>query len=275
MPALCWRSLPFDLDVPSLQPRARHAVFRLPALQQPVDQRARASNIQTAGHHAGLQLDVLLVYGGVCGDSWLTDLSMVILQETLGGHDCRITVMPLPCSGADSSEVKASEGAQQIHDSSPTCSSVSDEHSGPAGDEQLPRAVRDFAACACGQNQFVVSGGFDGKLDAIHLQLCVLEHREVHAGTQRDSVSRKQSTSPATHPGVNDWCQGWVAKWSLLQPRNPGPIGRCHHSMCYYAAGRSLVLFGGWTNRQGCLNDVWLFHQDHMEWWQPDATGQL
>jgi hypothetical protein len=27
--------------------------------------------------------------------------------------------------------------------------------------------------------------------------------------------------------------------------------------------------------RLGCLNDVWVFSMDHMEWWAPDCGGEL
>jgi hypothetical protein len=139
--------------------------------------------------------------------------------------------------------------------------------------------VRDFAACACGQNQFVVSGGFGADLGAFHLQLFELT-RDTTATAQRDHAScnsaSPSSSNDSSCGSSSSWYSGWAASCSLLQSRShaPGPPGRCHHSFCYYPGGASLVVFGGWADRQGCLNDVWLFHMQHMEWWQPEVAGR-
>lgn len=185
--------------------------------------------------------------------------------------DYRMGTLPVLCSSLASSHAshsKCCEPASIMHDISAEVVVTT---------EQLPAAVRDFAACACGHNQFVVAGGFNGDQQTLDLQLCVLTHTNQQEdcktgdepGTSSNQLSKQHDIS-----NTMLWCRGWSATWQVLQPRNRSPVGRCHHSICHYAAGRSLVVFGGWTNRQGCLNDVWLFHQDHMEWWQPEIAGE-
>eukprot|EP00878_Enallax_costatus_P020198 GHUV01021343.1.p1 GENE.GHUV01021343.1~~GHUV01021343.1.p1 ORF type:complete len:297 (+),score=106.96 GHUV01021343.1:284-1174(+) len=269
-PALRWRSLPFSTDQKHLQPRARHAVFRLEALQTSAQQAATNSWQATpaTATTAAASIDVLLVYGGVAGDAWLTDLNLLVLQEDMNSN-CKLRLLPAPCSNTsccDTSSPADNSGATEAEagHASSTEGTV---------EQQLPIAVRDFAACACGHNQFIVTGGFDGEQQTMDLQLCVLTRSQrQQAVHQADDVTSKAPDSNSSDH-VGTWCGGWSATWQMLQPRNRSPTGRCHHTVCHYAEGRSLVVFGGWTNRQGCLNDVWLLHQDHLEWWEPECTG--
>lgn len=254
-PALAWRSLPFNPGQAGLQPRARHAVFRLDApqppqhgLQQPDTSSHTASSMGQSCCSGTVSSGCLLVFGGVRGGSWLSDLTLLVLEEEAAG-DMKTSSIAVPV------QQRAADDADSI------CS---------AGDaaSQAMLPVRDFAACACGQNQFVVSGGFGSDLGAFHLQLFEL-HRDTEAAAAAAAAAQSSSGSSS------GWYSGWSASCSVLQSRSqaPGPPGRCHHSICCYAAGASLVVFGGWADRRGCLNDVWLFHMQHMEWWQPELAG--
>jgi hypothetical protein len=69
------------------------------------------------------------------------------------------------------------------------------------------------------------------------------------------------------------WAASWECTWDVLVPRTRSPVGRCHHSCCWHAPSRSLVVFGGYSDRRGCLDDVAVFSMDHCEWWQPQCTG--
>lgn len=64
---------------------------------------------------------------------------------------------------------------------------------------------------------------------------------------------------------------------SPIEPRNMArPPGRAHHTVSHHAAGRSLLVFGGYssTGGAGFMNDLWVFNLDRMEWWQPDVGGE-
>ncbi len=66
---------------------------------------------------------------------------------------------------------------------------------------------------------------------------------------------------------------GWCAHVRRVAPRNRPPPGRSHHSVVLHGAGRSLLVFGGYASGRGCLGELWAFHMDHLEWWQPHTTG--
>jgi hypothetical protein len=196
----------------------------------------------------------LLVYGGVHGSTWLNDLTLLVIEEEATGG------------------MKTSSMAVPVRDAASDSSCGSDDAA-----NQLPLLpVRDFAACTCGQNQFVLSGGFGSDLSTFHLQLFELQKEPIPTTAKVLGSTTPCAASPGNgSSSSSDWYDGWSASCTLLQSRSqaPGPPGRCHHSICCYAAGASLVVFGGWADRQGCLNDVWLFHMQHMEWWQPELTG--
>lgn len=265
-PALRWRSLPFSPDERQLQPRARHAAFRLDALQFPAQPVSADSWPSSAAATAVVSCDVLLVYGGVVGDAWLTDLNLLVLQEGTSG-DCKLRSLRVPCSHTSSAQLTTAAASSNA---------TGDTNSTDAAQEQqLPLLVREFAACASGRNQFVVAGGFNGEQQTMDLQLCVLKHtqRQTNIAEEAGDVAFR-APNPTSNNDISIWCEGWSATWQIVQPRNRSPPGRCHHTVCHYAEGRSFVVFGGWTDRHGCLNDVWLFHQDHMEWWEPECTGE-
>lgn len=240
-------------------------MFLLDALQPSTYGPSAIGSCAAAATSATAASSVLLVYGGVNGSSWLTDLNMLVLEDMVTG-DYKLSVLTIPCSSSHHTQLEHCAAVDSKLSPLPEDAAV---------ERQLPAAVRDFAACACGHNQFVIAGGFDGEQQTLHLQLCVLTHEGQQEGCKTGDapVASSKETEASYSSSTMTWCQGWHASWQSLQPRNLAPVGRCHHSICHYAAAHSLVMFGGWADKQGCLNDVWLFHQDHMEWWQPEVAG--
>ena len=63
--------------------------------------------------------------------------------------------------------------------------------------------------------------------------------------------------------------------WQEVQPRNQPPRPRSHHTAAYDKAGRTALVFGGYSSAGGGLtSELWAFSFDHMEWWQPETTGE-
>ncbi|KXZ56238.1 hypothetical protein GPECTOR_1g207 [Gonium pectorale] len=115
-------------------------------------------------------------------------------------------------------------------------------------DGRLPLPTRrDHAACVTSPNQFVVVGGFDGTAELMDINAITVRAAE-------DSV-------------------GWGASVRTVAPRNRTPPGRSHHTVTCHASGRSLYVFGGYASSRGTLGELWAFHLDHHEWWQPNTTG--
>jgi hypothetical protein len=85
----------------------------------------------------------------------------------------------------------------------------------------------------------------------------------------------QQQQQQQQQPGADavGWAQGWRCSWELLQPRTRSPAGRCHHSCCWHADSRSVVVFGGYASMRGCLGDVQVYSVDHREWLAPAQTG--
>jgi hypothetical protein len=233
----------------------------------------------------------LVVFGGVgAGGGWLTDVSLTVMTDnssgSLAGDCCVVQTVPVPCT--HSQYGLQAEGAQG----------------------GVPAPVCDFAACECGPAAFVVVGGFDGSSASMQLQRCVLNFSrssttqlaaaDAQHATSTEHVATNNSSrvlpaaqphqhetsasdtkhNAACHTGkqqqqqhVTDWAASWRCTWEVLQPRTRSPVGRCHHSCCWHAASCSLVVFGGYASRQGCLEDVQVYNLDHREWWQPEHTG--
>lgn len=248
---------------------------------------------------AGL-VGCVVVFGGVAaGGSWLTDVNLVMVtnndsgvtdpadwglssskSEAMCGLNYR--VQPLPMSTASASQQQQQQ--HRIRES---------EH----GLGRKPQPVVDFAACECGPSGFVVVGGFDGKEASMQIQRCTT----TQAHNTSSSSSKQSAAAAASHDTPEDapaavrnhahhgdhrvqqqqpqqspeaaWAASWECIWDVLVPHTRSPVGRCHHSCCWHAPSRSLVAFGGYTDRQGCLNDVAVFSMDHCEWWQPQCTG--
>lgn len=247
-PSLAWHSLPADPDCPGITPRARHATLFLDGLQH--------QDWTDLGGVPGL-CGSMVVFGGVLGDVWLTDLQVLTILETTSGHIKLIhsTVHIIPPSIVHSQALSTDDTSSQ-----------------PVGELG---ARRDFAACACGQNQFVVVGGYDGKCEIMDMCMFTLtlchtndspgQYVAAHSCTVNNSTAVASTTSSLR---VQACCHKVTARNRLL------PAARSHHSLCYHADGKSLVLFGGYSSSVGCLNCVWLYHMEHMEWWQPDTTGK-
>jgi hypothetical protein len=246
----------------------------------------------------------LVVFGGVgAGGGWLTDVSLIVMTDSSSssssssnrnscssaGGGCVVQTVPVPCT--PSPHGLQAEGVQK----------------------GMPVPVCDFAACECGPAAFVVVGSFDGSSASMQLQRCVLtfssstaaqpaataavnaSSTQQHAATDgiskvpaapqphqpEDSIAGKDHKAACStgkqqqqqQLSVLEWASSWRCTWEVLQPRTRSPVGRCHHSCCWHAASRSLVVFGGYASRQGCLNDVQVFNLDHREWWQPEYTG--
>lgn len=229
------------------------------------------------------------MFGGVGhGGGWLTDVSLLLLTDNSGGtaDGCCVqsTLVPslAPCQQGDNRE---GAGSSRIG--------------------SLPVPVCDFAACECGQAAFVVVGGFDGQSASMQLQQCTLVYvgstEQQAADTAQSEGSGRRSCSSKDQPSttattaaiaagaVQDcegqqkqqeqltaeaWSRRWRCSWQILQPRTRSPVGRSHHSVCWHAASRSLIVFGGYANRQGCMDDVQVYNMDHREWWQPEQTGE-
>jgi hypothetical protein len=236
---------------------------------------------------------VLVVFGGVGGDSrWFNDLSVLELGHT-GGWDsrepersCQLThslssplsplshspTLSLAAAGETLTSWHTVEATQLLSDSSP--------NPGPSGRQaQSPLAppppphLRDFAGCPVGPHQFLVHGGFDGASET--------------AATYLYSVYRLDASSSATHaetatlhaataaPALaSPQRASFSATWQLVEPRNRPPPPRSHHSCAFSRPLNSVVVFGGYASGRGLLNEVWAFSLDHLEWFQPETSGE-
>jgi hypothetical protein len=231
VPALEWEFLlPSECaEQHFLQPRARHATLALAALQPAGSSSTAAEQQQDCPPEL---LGCLVVFGGVgAGDSWLTDVTLLAVSDS-GGDSCSIAALQLP-------HEQAAPSAGQ----------------GSVEGSAWPLAVRDFAACVCGPDAFVLTGGFDGQQqqESMQLQVCTLQQQT----------------------GAESWLRGWRASWRPLQPCNRAPLARSHHSAGWHAPSCSVLVFGGWASGgQGCLSDLQVFNMRHNEWWQLDCTGE-
>lgn len=246
---LRWRSLQFQSSGSAFQPRARHAAFCLEVLQpgRHEDDAARAGS------------GCLLVFGGIgAGGTWLKDLTLLALWDD-GGGQLQPQALPVPylnnckTAGADLTAGFGIDGAGPCICNGPASATAAATATGiTAAVDTVLQPLRDFAAATVSRNQFLVAGGFDGSNITMQLLLCELVRQP------QDSNVESQH-----------WPHGWAARWSQLAPRNAGPPGRCHHSLSYYGASSSVVVFGGYADGIGALEDVWLLHLGHLEWWRP------
>lgn len=211
----------------TLQPRARHAAFALPALQpvpplqlvqhhlqsmlphtqggastRPPSADAGTSHHQSHTAAAGCPSDLLgclVVFGGVAaGGAWLTDVTLLVVNGSPSTAGCGLQAVSVQTAPAQAEQTAAGRTTAGI----------------------LPLPVCDFAACECGPAAFVVAGGFDGQQEAQHsgllLQRCTLKHIAPRNSPQHGSGgvatghqhSRTDSTEclPASQPDA-DSCQ--------------------------------------------------------------------
>ncbi|GFR47091.1 hypothetical protein Agub_g8661, partial [Astrephomene gubernaculifera] len=284
---LRWRCLLPDPDQILPPPRSRHSTLFLRGLQQPLGaaQTAMAHSSQsTFVHNAaraplalpgssessmgrvseqGQQLSgatgrrqepltetqavmpsmagVLVVFGGVSEDEWFRDLHVLEVSYTDDGAS---SFRWHPVEVRPEVEVLAGTGTLQAH-----VPALPDATAGSvASGCKLPvHTRRDHAACAVSPNEFVVVGGFDGTSELM----------DIHAVTVRTSGTGS----------------GWSASVQHVLPRNRSPAGRSHHTVTSHGSGRSLYVFGGYMSSRGALGELWAFHLDHREWWQPNTTG--
>jgi hypothetical protein len=93
--------------------------------------------------------------------------------------------------------------------------------------------------------------------------------------TYRSSSSRGVADGATTESQAKSGGTVCRAVWEQLQPSNVvRPVGRSHHTVCYHPGSSSLLVFGGYSSRLGCLNEVWQFSMVHREWWQPEIKGR-
>lgn len=171
---------------------------------------------------------------------------------------------------------------------------------GDAGPKLPLPTRRDHAACVTSPNQFVIVGGFDGKTELMDIHAVtvraagglrpdrsrpsaiLLKHRAITGHMWQPPASIMAASH--NHDNHNAWlpvCSpaedsvGWAATVRLVAPRNRTPAGRSHHTVTPHAAGRSLYVFGGYSSSRGVTGELWTFHMDHHEWWQPNTTGEL
>jgi hypothetical protein len=286
-----------------------HSTHRVSAGSMPVENitssngQGRGQGADTeAGLHCPLEVSgCLVVFGGVgAGGGCLTDVSLAVMTDnnnnnnnsssssSLVGNCCVVAAVPLSCTPTPYGlQAKGAQGG-------------------------MPVPVWDFAACECGPSAFVVVGGFDSSSASMQLQRCVLTYSRsstlqgAAAAAQSATSMRRTATSgsslrvpeaaqPQQHEtpnadnhhdaachtakqqqqqqSVTEWAASWACTWEVLQPQTRSPVGRCYHSCCWHAASSSLVVFGGYASRQGCLNDVQVYNLGHREWWQPGYTG--
>lgn len=297
MPSLEWQLL--STGPPILQPRARHAALVLGALQPrvvPLNQDlARTAGAAAAGLH-GLNagppispsacppdlLGCLVVFGGVgLVDEWLTDVTLVGVTDS-GNGCCSVTLLPGLGTGRQQGSAEAA-GMLQACDGSGS-------NGGSTAASIMPSPLRDFAACECGPTAFIVTGGFSSSSsEVMQLQMCTLRQQPLlpeqqqqqlpnlaaaaEPGRSAPAAATITTATSASSISNSQWLRGWAAQWSTLQPRNRSPPGRCHHSACWHAGSSSVVVFGGWASRQGCLGDVQVYQVQHNEWWQPGDAG--
>lgn len=216
-----------------------------------------------SGARAGM-LGCLVIFGGMAaGGHWLSDVTLMPIWDSDSSAGCSAKAVTVPQeAGHEATSSNAPASAAQVVNSS------------------LPVPVCDFAACECGAAAFMVVGGFDGQHPTMQLQMCTLSRSQEAAAATATAAARRRSkpdagaspTATAAATG-SAWSQGWRCRWDLIQARTRTPPGRCHHSSCWHAESRSVLVFGGYASRQGCLNDVQVFNMDHMEWWQPGDSG--
>ncbi|GLC64343.1 hypothetical protein PLESTF_000151200 [Pleodorina starrii] len=293
---LRWHSLPPDPDQWQPPPRCRHSTFCLRALQLPhapppgaatqplpvhrtmrstLSGTATATSAEAAeggtgstgtmgrggaavyrgtataplqltgtstiqGHHAEVEAvipdvaGVLVVFGGVNEEEWFRDVHVLeISYADGGGATFRWHQVEVQ------PEAEPAGGAE-----AGTLRSTA----GTGGTGKLPlHTRRDHAACVTSPNQFVVVGGFDGTAELMDIQAVTVRAAEDSAG--------------------------WAATVRAVVPRNRTPPGRSHHTVTAHDEGRSLYVFGGYASSRGTLGELWAFHLDHLEWWQPNTTG--
>ena len=165
-----------------------------------------------------------------------------------------------------------------------------------------PLARRDYGGCAVGSQQLVVVGGFDGSKELLDIHVCTIamgssQHAEAGApehkltgrvnssissgnGVRNKSASGQPGDGPTASSGsssakgsLGPLCE---AVWEQVKPSNMAlPVGRSHHSVCYHIGSASLLLFGGYSSQQGCLNELWQFNMVCREWWQPEVKGRI
>lgn len=121
----------------------------------------------------------------------------------------------------------------------------------PAGDAPTPR--RDFAACCCGKDQFVVHGGFDGSMELPAMFLCTVHTRDeqqtgLAAAKQGVAASTGSSTGSSGSAGSGQ--AGLLeASWQEVEAVSLAvPPGRCYHSITYDSEARCLYVFGGYSS---------------------------
>ncbi|GIM00701.1 hypothetical protein Vretimale_5653 [Volvox reticuliferus] len=297
---LRWRSLPPDPGQWQPPPRCRHSTFCLRALQLPhapapgaasqplpVHSTMRAAlaggtvnsvgaaldstfgsgigqgthqrtaplqlsgTMTVEGHHADVEAvipdvaGVLVVFGGVNENEWFRDVHILEISYSDGGnasfhwHQVEVDPEPEPAGGTVAGTLPGS-GAEGATTASAPGESLA------IGRLPLPTR-RDHAACVTSPNQFVVVGGFDGTSEVMDINTVTVRAAEGNVG--------------------------WAATVRTVVPRNRIPPGRSHHTITAHDSCRSLYVFGGYASSRGTLGELWVFHMDHLEWWQPNTTG--
>jgi hypothetical protein len=273
------RGLQLDSDAWAPAPRARHALLQLPLLQQMLAEAGSAEALQQA----------LLMYGGVAGDGWFDDLHLLLLSETADG-DTAVDWQQVAYAGGPQNSMQMlgcnSRCTPAVYGSSPcslpfqypyhpacvpprpainitgpiltpslpspqvpqpadiTCAL-------PAGDAPTPR--RDFAACCCGKDQFVVHGGFDGSMELPAMFLCTVHTRDeqrkgLAAAKQGIAASTGSSTGSSGSAGSGQAGlleASWQEVVAVSLATSPG---RCYHSITYDSEARCLYVFGGYSS---------------------------
>lgn len=175
----------------------------------------------------------------------------------------------------------------------------------------LPGPRRDSATCPAGPSCFAVLGGFDGSAEVMDMLvvevslacwgpcvpwlgdlpwcLAATPRHTLQVAPAPGSLQSLHAAGPGDPaPSLNKRLQGRV-QW--VEPRTGrSPRGRSHHSACYHAAGRSLIVFGGYSSAAareagsgsgvaggaslGHLAELWVFNLDTQEWWMPEPVGE-
>ena len=289
---LRWRAVvPRARGDGALLARARHAALPLEGASSSDEQDSDGDDDGSSGNGAGggqrrrpvaAMLGRALVYGGVCGERWLTDMAVVSVREEEGG---RLAVDAQPVEQLGGGAAGSGSGGNG-----------GDGGSTAMGDAAAvgPGQRRDFAACAAPGGQapaLLLHGGFTGRREAGDLWLCELQRRR----TAGDESSGGSGSCGGGSGGV----PAWRAVWRCLQPEHSvdadgggsggasGPGARSHHSLCLWRAGGCAVLFGGYAGGRGALGDVWAFDLGGADgsgadgsggggggWWQPEIAGE-
>ncbi|WIA11976.1 hypothetical protein OEZ85_012058 [Tetradesmus obliquus] len=139
-----------------------------------------------------------------------------------------------------------------------------------ASQPMLP--VRDFAACACGQNQFVVSGGFGSDLGTwpthrrSHAAALIGHQLFVHGGLNADGAHL-----------ADMWCldlQSWQWRQCCAAQGSEaavGPSARRAHTL-EVVGNRYLLLHGGYDGTT-LLGDTWVFDTRSSTWLAVDVQA--